>query len=193
MSLIQERVAETDAPILDILAGRWSTRLYDGAAPIDEAALASALEAARWAPSAYNAQPWRFVIARRGTATHATIVDALTEFNQAWAAAASALIVFVAVVEQDGKPVPTALYDLGQAAAHFTVQAHADGLYTHQMTGFDPDAVASAFSLPAEQVPVTVMAVGSLGDIDDAPARLAERERSPRARRPVTDSVIVDD
>ncbi len=192
MSLIQERVAETDAPILDILAGRWSTRLYDATAPIDEDALASALEAARWAPSAFNAQPWRFIVARRGTDAHARVVAALTEFNQAWAASASALIVFVAATETDGKPVATALYDLGQAAAHFTVQAHADGLFTHQMTGFDPAAVSAAFSLPASQVPFTIMSVGVLGAIDDAPAPVAERERSPRTRRPVSESLVVD-
>ncbi len=193
MSLIQERVAETDAPILDILAGRWSTRLYDAAEAVDEAALASALEAARWAPSAFNAQPWRFIVARRGTETHAQVVSSLTEFNQGWAAPASALIVFVAETEQNGKPVATALYDLGQAAAHFTVQAHADGLYTHQMTGFDPAALSAAFDLPATQRPYTVMAVGALGSIDDAPTAVAERERAPRTRRPIADSVVVDD
>lgn len=193
MSLTLERVAETDAPILDVLAARWSTRMYDADAPIDEDGLSSALEAARWTPSAYNVQPWRFIVARRGTETHDKVVSALVEFNQAWAAPASALIVFVAVTEQEGRPVPTALYDLGQAAAHFTVQAHVNGLYTHQMTGFDPAVISQAFALPGEQLPVTVMAVGALGDIDSAPEAVATGERAPRARRPIAESVVVDD
>ncbi|MDQ1217386.1 nitroreductase family protein [Microbacterium arborescens] len=193
MSLIEERVAETDAPVLDILAARWSTRLYDEVSPVDEDALASALEAARWAPSAFNAQPWRFVVARRGTETHEKVVSTLVEFNQAWAGPAGALIVFIAQTENDGKPVPTALYDLGQAAAHFTVQAHADGLYTHQMTGFDAAALAAKLGIEAPFTPVTVMAVGDLGDIDAAPAAVRERELSPRTRRPVAESVVIDD
>ncbi|MEH3089823.1 MAG: nitroreductase family protein [Microbacterium arborescens] len=193
MSLIEERVAETDAPVLDILAARWSTRLYDDVAPIDEDALASALEAARWAPSAFNAQPWRFVVARRGTETHEKVVATLVEFNQAWAGPAAALVVFVAQTENDGKPVATALYDLGQAAAHFTVQAHADGLYTHQMTGFDAAALADTLGIEAPFVPVTVMAVGDLGDVEAAPAAVRERELSPRTRRPVSESVVIDD
>ena len=73
--------AVTEAPILDVLAERWSTRIFDAETPIDEAALASALEAARWAPSANNTQPWRFVVARRGTTEHAQIVAALMGFN----------------------------------------------------------------------------------------------------------------
>ena len=96
--------AVTAAPILDVLAERRSTRIFDAETPIDEAALASALEAARWAPSANNTQPWRFVVARRGTAEHAQIVDALMGFNQAWAADAAALIVFAASASLDGKP-----------------------------------------------------------------------------------------
>ncbi|QLD11588.1 nitroreductase family protein [Microbacterium oleivorans] len=193
MSLIEDRVADTDAPVLDVLAARWSTRLYDDVAPIDEAALASALEAARWAPSAFNLQPWRFVVARRGSATHEKVVSTLVDFNKAWAGPAGALIVFVAQTENDGKPVPTALYDLGQAAAHFTVQAHADGLYTHQMTGFDASALADVLGIESPLVPLTVMAVGDLGDVDGAPAAVRERELSPRTRRPVTESVVVDD
>ena len=139
--------AVTAAPILDVLAERWSTRIFDAETPIDEAALASALEAARWAPSANNTQPWRFVVARRGTAEH---------------------------------------------AAHFTVQAHASGLYTHQMGGFDRDQIAQAFGFGDDLAAVTVMAVGALGDIATAPERLRERELAPRTRRPIGESLVVD-
>lgn len=188
-----DRTAATDTPILDVLTERWSTRIFDASTPIDEDALSAALEAARWAPSASNTQPWRFLVARRGSASHAKIVDALIGFNQAWAADAAALVVFVATSEIDGKTMRWAAYDVGQAAAHFTVQAHAAGLATHQMGGFDADRLSGAFSLAAELRPLTVMAVGALGDFASAPEQMRERESAPRTRRPVEDSVLLDD
>ena len=193
MSTIAAHPADTDAPILDVLAERWSTRIFDPATPIDEDALASALEAARWAPSANNTQPWRFVVARRGSVAHAQIVDALMGFNQSWATDAAALVVFASSAALDGKPLPWAAYDTGQAAAHFTVQAHASGLHTHQMGGFDRDAIAAAFGFGDDIVAVTVMAVGALGDIDAAPEALRERELAPRVRRPIAESLIAND
>lgn len=190
MSLTLARTAQTDAPILDVLAERWSTRVFDPQTPIDEAALRSALEAARWAPSANNSQPWRFVVGIRGTSAHDAIVDSLMGFNKAWAAEAAALVVFAAVGSVEGAPLPWAVYDTGQAAAFFTVQAHASGLHTHQMGGFDRDAIARAFAFGDDVTPVTVMAVGALGDIDAAPEALREREEAPRTRRPIAESVL---
>jgi len=192
MTIASTRTAATDAPILDVLAERWSTRIFDATTPIDEEALASALEAARWAPTAANTQPWRLIVARRGTAEHAKVVSALAGFNGAWAPAAGALVVFVAETERDGKPMAWALYDTGQAAAHFTVQAHASGLSTHQMGGFDRDAIAEMFGLGSDLTPVTIMAVGELGDIREASDELQARENAPRTRRPIADSILVD-
>lgn len=192
MSPVAAHTAATDAPILDVLAERWSTRVFDAETPIDEAALASALEAARWAPSANNTQPWRFIVARRGSAAHTTIVDSLMGFNQSWAADAAALLVFAAAASIDGQPLPWAAYDTGQAAAHFTVQAHASGLHTHQMGGFDRDAIAQAFALGDGIAAVTVMAVGALGEVSAAPEALRERELAPRTRRPAAESLLID-
>lgn len=192
MSAVAAHTANTEAPILDVLAERWSTRVFDAETPIDEEALASALEAARWAPSASNTQPWRFVVARRGTAAHDTIVSSLMGFNQSWAADAAALLVFAAAASLDGKPLPWAAYDTGQAAAHFTVQAHASGLHTHQMGGFDRAAIAEAFGFDDDIAAVTVMAVGALGDISAAPEALRERELAPRTRRPIAESLVID-
>ena len=187
------RTASTDAPILDVLTERWSTRIFDASAPIDEQALQSALEAARWSPSASNTQPWRFIVARRGSASHAAVVDSLMGFNRAWAADAAALVVFVANTELDGKELRWAAYDVGQAAAHFTVQAHANGLCTHQMGGFRAAEIAEAFDLAGDQRALTVMAVGPLGDIEAASEDLRAREDAPRERRPVAESILVDD
>src|SRR6478736_5848911 len=116
MSTLIDRTAETDAPIIDILAARWSTRIFDRDSVLDEAALASALEAARWAPTAANTQAWRVIVARRGSAAHAKVLSALAGFNSAWAGDAAALVVFVAETERDGKPMRWAEYDAGQVA-----------------------------------------------------------------------------
>jgi len=190
MSMTIDHTARTEAPILDVMAERWSTRVFDAETPIDEDALHSALEAARWAPSANNTQPWRFVVARRGSAEHTAIVDALMGFNQSWASDAAALVVFATTTSLEGKPLAWASYDAGQAAAYFTIQAHASGLHTHQMGGFDRAAIADAFGFGDELAAVTVMAVGALGDIESAPAPLREREEAPRTRLPLSTLVV---
>ncbi|QKJ20830.1 nitroreductase family protein [Microbacterium hominis] len=193
MSIALDRTAETATPILDVLAERWSTRIFDAETPLDEAALASALEAARWTPTAANSQAWRVIVARRGSAAHAKVLASLAGFNSAWAGDAAGLIVFVAETTREGKPMIWAEYDAGQVAAHFTIQAHAGGLSTHQMGGFDRAAIAEAFDLGTDFTPVTVMAIGELGDIRAASEELQERETAPRVRRPIAESVLVDD
>ncbi|WP_029150284.1 nitroreductase family protein [Microbacterium indicum] len=188
-----DRTAPTDHPILDVLAARWSPRAYDAVTPIDEDKLANALEAARWSPSANNVQPWKFIVARRGTAEHAAISETLAGFNAAWAPSAAVLIVAVAIVaDADGNENPVALYDLGQSVAHLSVQAHADGLVVHQMTGFSPAAVAERFSLPDGERPFTVIALGELGDIDALPEATREREVAPRVRKPLSETLIAN-
>ncbi|HYI50562.1 MAG TPA: nitroreductase family protein [Microbacterium sp.] len=185
------RTAETDVPVLDVLADRWSPRAFAADDSIDDTLLASALEAARWAPSANNTQPWRFIVARRGTEAHTRIHEALLGFNQVWAGDAAVLIVAVAeTADADGSPRGFAAYDLGQAVAHLSVQAHHDGLHVHQMGGFDHDAVRTAFDLEPRFEPLTVVALGSIGDPATLPEALQEREAAPRARRPLADSLI---
>lgn len=187
-----DRTAPTEHPVLDVLAGRWSPRAFESQNAIDEAKLATALEAARWSPSANNSQPWRFIVARRGTALHAQVVDALVGFNQTWAQHAAVLVVAVAeTATADGTPITHALYDLGQAVAHFSVQAHHDGLVVHQMSGFDPEVVREFADLDERFVPTTVFAVGEFGDVESLPEVLQEREVAPRVRRPITETVIL--
>lgn len=178
--------------LIDVLAQRRSSRVFDGNRAIDETALHNALEAARWAPSASNSQPWRIIVARRGSDEFTTLLGALTGFNRAWAGNAGAFVVFLADTEHDGIALPWAEYDAGQAAAHFTVQAHADGLMTHQMGGFDRTAVSQAFGLPETIRPLTVVAVGHIGDIDTADETVRERESAPRTRRPLAETVLLD-
>jgi nitroreductase len=182
-----------DAPVLDAVAERWSTRIFDAEAPIDEHALTSALEAARWAPSAANTQPWRFIVARRGTAAHEAVTSSLAGFNAAWAPAAGALVVVLAeTATADGTPLRWAEYDAGQSAAFFVLQAHDAGLATHQMGGFDRAAISRDFALDPTTEPLAIIAVGAAGDPASAPADVRDREAAPRTRRPLADSLIVN-
>jgi nitroreductase len=187
-----DRTAPTEHPVLDVLAARWSPRAFDAHNSIDEAKLATALEAARWTPSASNSQPWRFIVARRGTALHAQVTDSLVGFNQTWASNAAVLVVAIAeTADASGAPITHALYDLGQAVAHFSIQAHHDGLLVHQMSGFDPEVVREFADLEPRFTPVTVFALGEFGDVEALPEVLQEREVAPRVRRPIADTVVL--
>ena len=189
--IIPTRTADTTTPILEVLAERWSPRAFDPTLPIDESALTAALEAARWSPSAANSQPWRFIVALRGTEEFRRIESTLVGFNSAWAGSAGALVVAVAeVADENGKTRRWADYDLGQAMAHFSVQAHADGLHVHQMGGFEADALRSSFGLTENLVPVSVSAVGTVGHPDLLPEQTREREVAPRSRKGLDELLI---
>lgn len=197
MTLITDtisRAADTTSPILPVLAARWSPRGYDSAAVIDEDTLTTVLEAARWAPSASNIQPSRYIVARRGSPSFGLIHDALMGFNKAWADAASVLIVNVAELAIDAdRENPWARYDLGQAVAHLTIQAQHEGLHTHQMGGYDSAAIAAAFGLADTQAIVSITAVGVLAAVDTLSPELLERESAPRTRKPLIDLLLIND
>ncbi len=185
------RTAQTSTPLLEILAERWSPRAFDPEAILEPGALAGAFEAARWAPSASNTQPWRFIVARRGTETFEKIAATLMGGNEYWAGSAAALVVNIAVTtDAAGKTLPWAQYDLGQAVAHLSVQAHSEGLYVHQMGGFYADQIRAAFDLAENQTPVSVMTIGTLGDDEVLPEGFRERERAPRQRLPLEDIIL---
>ncbi|TAJ48426.1 MAG: nitroreductase [Herbiconiux sp.] len=189
------RAAETSTPIHPALAERWSPRSFQKATPIDESLLTAALEAARWAPSAANSQPARFIVARRGSRAFELVEKSLMGFNAVWAGSAAVLVVgAVELSDAEGTPRRWAEYDLGQALAHLSVQAHHDGLHVHQMGGFDVDAVKAAFDLPENVVPVTVSAIGLLDTPDALPDdTLRAREVAPRTRLPLDEIVLVNE
>lgn len=188
------RIAQTSAPVIPALAERWSPRAFDDAHAFPEDALRGIFEAARWAPSASNTQPWRFIIARRGSESFAEIEATLMGFNQMWAGNAAALIVNVAeMADAEGNPRVWAEYDLGQAVAHLSVQAQSEGFHLHQMGGFDRAAVSAAFELEERFVPISITALGAIGSADDLPEALRERELAPRSRMELDDIVIVND
>src|SRR5690349_18987538 len=175
------KTASTAVPVHPLLAERWSPRGFDQGHELDHAALTALLEAARWAPSAQNSQPWRFLVTRRGEDAHDRLFAALAPGNRAWAGTASALVLVVArTVGDDGDPQPWALYDTGQAVAALVTQAQAGGLAVHQMGGFDADAVRAGFGLADGLTPVVVLAVGRQDSAAGLPAPLAAREAAPR-------------
>lgn len=181
-----DKRAATSVPIHPLLANRWSPRGFDRHQEFEEDTIRALMEAARWAPSADNSQPWRFLPARRGEATFNAIVDLLNPGNRIWAPAAGALILVAAqMTDETGRPRPWALYDTGQAVAALSVQAGAAGLSVHQLGGFDADGARRAFDLNESLTPLVVVAVGHRDPAADLPDRLAQRERAPRTRKPL--------
>jgi nitroreductase len=176
--------------LTDILEQRWSPRAFARDEVLDQTLLGPALEAARWSPSSGNSQPWSFVVGFRGDNTFSTILETLASGNQVWAEHAAVLVANIAsVVDAEGNPQSHAVYDLGQAVAHFTVQATAEGLMVHQMGGFDAQTLGRELEIESSQRVVTVMAVGSMGDPTDLPEKLQEREAKPRERKPLSEIV----
>jgi nitroreductase len=187
------KTASTAVPVHPLLAERWSPRGFDHGHEIGDDHVTALLEAARWAPSAGNSQPWRFLVTRRGEDAHGRLFAALNPGNQAWAGAASALVLVAArTAAADGTPQPWALYDTGQAVAALVTQAQAHGLAVHQIGGFDTDAVRAGFGLDQALAPVVVLAVGRADPDAELPSHLAAREAAPRTRYPVSDLLLAD-
>jgi nitroreductase len=181
-----DKTAETRVPLHPLLAERWSPRAFDAAHEVGDEDLDALLEAARWAPSSGNTQPWRFLVARRGEPAFDRLAALLMPGNRTWAASAGALVLAAAqTVDETGRDRPWALYDTGQAVAALTIQAQHEGLAVHQMGGFDAEATRDTFSLPDSIQPVVVVAVGRRDPRADLPEPLATRERAPRTREPL--------
>jgi nitroreductase len=178
--------------VLPLFHARWSPRAFADR-EVSAADLARVFEAARWAASASNEQPWRFLVGTRGSEAYQKIFDTLVPFNQLWAASAPVLILDVAKSKSSRNDAPnrSALYDLGAAAAYLTLQASALGLATHQMGGFDADAARKAFGIPDDYIIGAVIALGYQGEPDNLPNdQLRNQEKSPRSRKPLSEFVF---
>lgn len=184
--------ASTDHPVLDPIRQRWSPRAFADK-PVDKADLASLFEAARWAASSYNEQPWRFLVATRDDReTFDKMLGCLVPGNQAWAGSAPVLVLtaFSTAFAHNGKDNRCAPHDLGQAAAHLALEATARGLYVHQMAGVDLERVREAYSLPEGFEPFTAIAIGHLGSPDTLPEKLRAPETAERQRKPLAELVF---
>lgn len=177
--------------VLPVFHERWSPRAFSDR-KVSRESLAQVFEAARWAASSSNEQPWRFVVGLRGTETHNKIRESLAGFNQQWAPAAPVLILGTAhsKFSRNGAENRFALYDLGAAAFSLVLQAASMGLAAHQMGGFDQEKARELLGIPGDYVIGSVIALG----YQDAPDKLAdptliERELAPRQRKPLSQFV----
>lgn len=183
--------AKTAVPINEVIATRRSPRSLDASVAISDPDLVAILEAARWAPSAFNGQPWRFFVGKRGDTTFNQIFTSLGEFNQAWAKNAAALIhVAAKPTRDDGSIHGDYQFDCGLAVAQLVIETHDRGLVAHQMTGFDKDKARTNLDMASELVPVVVIAIGKQDAPEKLPAALAEREVASRGRKPLEELVI---
>ena len=179
------KTAVTRYPILGPIAERWSPRAFDDR-PVAEQDLTALFEAARWAASAFNAQPWRFVYAARNEPAFETLLACLRDTNRSWARHAAVLVIAAAkTTHEDGSPNGHAIHDLGQAMATLAIEATARGIHVHQMAGFYPDKARTLLGVPDGYEPKTAAAIGYLGDRSRLPDKLREREAAPRQRKPL--------
>jgi|HubBroStandDraft_1064217.scaffolds.fasta_scaffold00664_14 nitroreductase len=179
-------------PVHPLLRERRSFRAFSSRV-VEPETLGSLLEAARWAPSCANEQPWSFIVAvKQDKSDFERLLSCLIEFNFQWAQHAPVLILSIArmTFQSNGRPNRHAFHDVGQAIASLTVQATASGLVVHQMAGFDVEKARYEFSIPPDHEPVAVVAVGYPGNSESLPDKLRERELAPRQRKPLADFVF---
>jgi len=172
--------------MIDPIATRFSPMYFQKERSIAAEDLRTLFEAARWAASSFNEQPWHFVYAlRTDDEQFGKFLSFLTEYNQQWASSASALVVAVAseTLQQTGKPNSYAWYDTGQAVAQLVLQASALGIQGHQMGGFDKEEARKALGIPEGYQPVSVIALGYPAPLSEVPGQFAERATQIRERR----------
>jgi nitroreductase len=182
--------ADASYPIHELISERWSPRAFADRL-VEREKLYSLLEAARWAASSGNLQPWYFVVGTKEHAeNHARLVATLRERNILWAQHAPVLILVVAkLYDRPGKE-RTSFYDVGMAVGNLVTQAVDLGLVTHQMGGFDPDKACEALGIPEGHQPLAVIALGYPGAPDVLPDDLRKRELAPRSRKPLEEFVF---
>ena len=183
---MKEKPANTTHPINELARRRWSPRAFDKNKPVSNAKLQSLCEAARWSPSSYNDQPWRFIICNKfkNLSAWEKMLGCLGEWNQKWAETAPVLVATVAndKFQMNGEANRWGGFDTGAAAYGFCLEATAQGLHTHQMGGFDADKIRSEFAVPDGFTPMSVIALGYIADIDVLPTDYHQQELADRVR-----------
>ena len=182
-----KKPAITQVPIHELIAARWSGRAYDANKVVDHEQIVTLLEAARWAPSCFGDQPWRFIVWNKNTdaAGWQNAFDCLLPGNQSWAKDAPLLLLTVSdsLFTHNCKENRWGQYDTGAAAENLCLQASAMGLMAHQMGGFDSSKARQTFAIPEQYTPMAMMAVGYPADISTLSGEVLERETAPRRRR----------
>ena len=189
-----DKKASTDYPIQELIADRWSPYGFEDR-PVAQVDLRCLFEAARWAASSYNEQPWSFLVAtRENPEEFARLLSCLVEANQAWAKAAPVLALGVVSLRfsRNNKQNRAAVYDLGLAAGNLVVEATARGLCVHQMIGILPEKAREVYQIPEYFEAWTAMAIGYAADPAKLPDALKERDLAPRQRKPLPEFVFAD-
>jgi nitroreductase len=185
-----ERPAATDHEILELLARRWSTRAYT-AQSIEPETLRRLFEAARWAPSSGNGQPWSFLVARKEDAVEFAKIASVLVPGNTWARAAAALAISVAALDRaPGKPNGHAWHDVGLASQNLALQATALGLSVHMMGGFSAEKAREVFEIPERWAPVAAIAIGYPADPSTLSEELRHKDLAPRQRKPICEFVF---
>jgi len=190
--MVLDKVADTRYPIADLLRQRWSPLAFSERL-VEPEKLRSVLEAASWAASSYNEQPWSFIVATRDNKDEFNrLLSCLAEGNQIWAQYAPVLMLSVAKLhfERNGVENRHAFHDVGAALANLAIEATAHGLVLHQMAGFDVPKAQETYSIPAGYEPVEAVALGYLGELQTLPEKLQQRELAPRTRKPLEEFVF---
>ena len=190
MVVMQENPVTRD--VIEPVKKRWSPRAFSSK-PVEEAKLLSVLEAARWAASSFNEQPWRFIIAtQENPEAFERLLSAIKEKNQTWAKLAPVLMLVLAkkTFSNSGGANKHALHDAGQAVATLALQAAALELYIHQMAGILPDKAREIFEVPDDIEVVSALALGYLGDVEQLPEDLQAKEQRERSRKPLAEFVF---
>jgi nitroreductase len=185
---MKEKETPNDYPIDELIKKRWSPVVF-GNQPLEQEKILSLFEAARWAPSCFNEQPWSFIIADKSTPEDfAMMLSCLSEGNRLWAQSAQLLIISVAKLHFDhnGKPNRHAWYDTGAAVMNLVLQATALGLHAHQMAGFSVEKTREYYHIPETHEPVTAIAIGYPGDSVSLTEDLRKRNEAARKRKPVS-------
>ena len=189
---MNQKKASTDYPIHELLAARWSPYAFEDRS-VAEADLCSLFEAARWAPSSYNEQPWSYIVARREDPEEfGKLLSCLVEGNQEWAKAAPVLVLCVATLrfKRNNKENRAAVHDLGLAAENLVLEATSRGLAVHQMIGLEPEKAREVYNIPEHSEAWTAMAIGYRGDPANLPEELGERDLTPRKRKQLPEFVF---
>jgi len=192
--LALQKQTDTEYKVHPLIEQRWSPRAFSGR-PVESYKIKQLFEAARWAPSCYNEQPWQFIVASRDQHNaYDNILDCLVEFNQDWAQTAPVLMITIVrnSFSQNGKTNDYACYDLGQAMANLSLQATKLDLHLHQMAGFDKEKAREHFDIPDGHEAVSAVALGYLGDPEKLNETLAAKESAPRSRKSIHDFVFTD-
>lgn len=187
-----EKPAKTDHPIHEVLRRRWSPRTFSEK-PVPAEVLRSLFEAARWAASSYNDQPWAYIVATKDEPDNfSKLVSVLMDANAVWAKNAPVLALSVARLNfaHNGTPNRVAIHDVGAASASLSFEATARGLRVHQMAGFHVDKAKEIFRIPPGWEPVAALAIGYPAEPDTLPENLRERELASRSRKPLSEFVM---